>query len=83
MGEPDMVNYYEQQSKEALRKAEEETSKANCKDIANHLHTIHQSFLDAGFSDEQAWFMTGSIFQKAMEDVNLIERNGLRSVIEW
>jgi len=81
MGEPDMVNYYEQQSKEAMRKAEEEKYKAHCKNIAQSLHTIHQSFLDAGFSDEQAWFMTGSIFQKAMEDVDLTDAK--ERIIEW
>ena len=81
MDEPNMVNYYEQQSKEALRKAEEEKYKAHCKDIAEHLHTIHQSFLNAGFSDDQAWFMTGSIFQKAKEDVNLTEAK--ERIIEW
>ena len=83
MVDADMINYYEQQSKEALRRAEEEKYKANCRNIAEHLHTIHQSFLDAGFNDEQAWFMTGSIFQKAMEEVNLIDKNDLHRVIDW
>lgn len=81
MDDPNMVDYYMNQSKEAMRKAEEEKYKAHCKDIAEHLHTIHQSFLNAGFSDEQAWFMTGSIFQKAMEDVNLTEAK--ERIIEW
>lgn len=83
MGETSMVDYYRNQSKEALRKAEEEKYKEHCKNIAEHLHTIHKSFLDVGFSDEQAWYMTGSIFQKVMEDVDITEHKGLRSAIEW
>ena len=40
-----------------------EEHKEQFKEVATFVHDMHQSFLDAGFNEEQAWWLTGTVFQ--------------------
>ena len=42
---------------------EREERKASLKNLAELTHDTYEAFINAGFSDEQAWWMTGTLFQ--------------------
>ena len=60
------LEYYKQEANRLAEKIEEEEAKEGLKKLAEKMHDIYQAFVDAGFSDEQAWWMTGSMFAKAI-----------------
>lgn len=64
------LDYYKQEANRLAEKIEEEEAKAGMKRVAEKMHDIYQAFIDAGFSEEQAWWMAGSMFAKAI-DVDL------------
>lgn len=44
-----------------------EENKERFKEVATFVHDMHQSFLDAGFNEEQAWWLTGTVFQSKLK----------------
>jgi hypothetical protein len=46
---------------------EREEHKEQFKEVATFFHDMFQSFLDAGFNEEQAWFLTGTAFQTKLK----------------
>jgi hypothetical protein len=40
--------------------------KADMDNLAKYVHDLYQSFVDAGFSEEQAWWFTGTLFQNEL-----------------
>ena len=40
--------------------------KADMENLAKYVHDLYQSFVDAGFSEEQAWWFTGTLFQNGL-----------------
>lgn len=44
-----------------------EERKEQFKEVATFVHDMHQSFLDAGFNEEQAWWLTGTVFQSQLK----------------
>ena len=51
-------------TQKAIIKEQKKTSWAK---TAEEFHDIYKAFIDAGFSDEQAWYLTGTVFNKALE----------------
>lgn len=47
---------------------EREERKANMENLAKYVHDLYQSFVDAGFSEEQAWWLTGTSFQNSLHN---------------
>lgn len=64
------LEYYKQEANRLAEKIEEEEAKRDLKMVAEKMHEVYQAFIDAGFSEEQAWWMAGSLFAKAI-GVNL------------
>lgn len=64
----EIERYKEQieREKQNLVKEEEEKSLKEC---AEKSYAIYKAFLDAGFSEEQAWYLAGNIIYKAIEAV--------------
>ena len=58
------LDYYKSEVERYSKKVEEESEKAKVKELAEGMHAIYSAFLEAGFSEEQAWWVTGTIFYK-------------------
>lgn len=41
-----------------------EERKVEMKNLAESTHDQYQAFLDVGFTEEQAWWLTGNVFLK-------------------
>lgn len=58
------LDYYKSEVERYSKKVEEEANKAKVKELAEGMHSIYSAFLEAGFSEEQAWWFTGTIYYK-------------------
>lgn len=47
---------------------EREERKADMENLAKCVHDLYQAFLGAGFSEEQAWWLTGTSFQNILHN---------------
>lgn len=58
------LDYYKSEVERYSKKVEEESEKEKTKELAYKLREIYNAFLEAGFSEEQAWWFTGMIFDR-------------------
>ena len=56
------------QKKKELELAENKEMFSN---HAKRIHLLYQSYIDAGFSEEQAWQMFNTLFQRAVYSVDV------------
>ena len=64
------LSHYKQEAIKLAEKIEEEEAKAAMSKLAEKMFNIYQAFINAGFSEDKAWWMAGSMFAKAI-DVDL------------
>lgn len=60
------LEYLESQLADISKRVDEEKENKKLKDFADYLHKLYKHFLDAGFSEEQAWWLTGQMFLKGI-----------------
>ena len=63
------IEYCETQIKQYSEQLEKERRIENIKTVAQKTHEIYQAFLDAGFDEGQAWWVAGTMLQKAIDSV--------------
>ena len=61
------VEYLKGQLEDTKKAIKKEQNKEMMKELADHLHDMYKSFLDAGFTEEQAWYLTGTTYEKQLE----------------
>ena len=60
------LEYLESQLADISKRVDEEKENARLKAFADYLRNLYKHFLEAGFSEEQAWWMTGQMFLKGI-----------------
>lgn len=58
------LDYYKSEAERYSKKVEEESEKAKLKELAGKMHEIYDAFVETGFTEEQAWWFVGMIFDK-------------------
>ena len=58
------VEYLKGQLEDTKKAIKKEQNKEMMKELADHLHDMYKAFLDAGFTEEQAWYLTGTTYEK-------------------
>lgn len=61
------VEYLKGQLEDTKKAIKKEQNKEMMKELADHLHDIYKAFLDAGFTEEQAWYLTGTTYEKQLK----------------
>lgn len=61
------INFLEKRMKEDRKTVEELLRKEENDKAAQQLHDVYQSFVDKGFSEEQAFYLLAEIIKKAWE----------------
>ena len=58
------VEYLKGQLEDTKKAIKKEQNREMMKELADHLHDMYKAFLDAGFTEEQAWYLTGTTYEK-------------------
>ena len=61
------VEYLKGQLEDTKKAIKKEQDKEMMKELADHLHDMYKAFLDAGFTEEQAWYLTGITYEKQLK----------------
>ena len=61
------VEYLKGQLEDTKKAIKKEQNKEMMKELADHLHDMYKAFLDAGFTEEQAWYLTGITYEKQLK----------------
>ena len=61
------VEYLKGQLEDTKKAIVKEQNKEQMKALAEHLKRLYDAFLDAGFSEEQAWYLTGTTYEKQLK----------------
>lgn len=61
------VEYLKGQLKDTKKAIKKEQNKEMMKELADHLHDMYKAFLDAGFTEEQALYLTGTTYEKQLK----------------
>ena len=61
------VEYLKGQLEDTKKAIKKEQNKEMMKELADHLHDMYKAFLDAGFTEEQAWYLTGTTYEKQLK----------------
>ena len=61
------VEYLKGQLEDTQKAIKKEQNKEMMKELADHLHDMYKAFLDAGFTEEQAWYLTGTTYEKQLK----------------
>ena len=62
------VEYLKGQLEDTKKAIRREQNKADMKELAECIHDMYKAFMDAGFSEDQAWQLTGASYQSALEN---------------
>lgn len=60
------LEYLESQLADISKRVGEEKENERLKAFADYLRNLYKHFLDAGFSEEQSWWMTEQMFLKGI-----------------
>lgn len=63
------IDYYKSEIERYSKQIVEEQQNEDRKTLAENVYKCYSAFLDAGFSEEQAWWFAGTLFNKAVEIV--------------
>ena len=61
------VEYLKGQLEDTKKAIKKEKNKEMMKELADHLHDMYKAFLDAGFTEEQAWYLMGTTYEKQLK----------------
>ena len=61
------VEYLKGQLEDTKKAIKKEQNREMMKELADHLHDMYKAFLDAGFTEEQAWYLTGTTYEKQLK----------------
>ena len=61
------VEYLKGQLEDTKKAIKKEQNKEMMEELADHLHDMYKAFLDAGFTEEQAWYLTGTTYEKQLK----------------
>ena len=61
------VEYLKGQLEDTKKAIVKEQNKEQFKTLAEFLHDMYKSFLDAGFTEEQALYLTGTTYEKQLK----------------
>ena len=61
------VEYLKGQLEDTKKAIKKEQNKEMMKELADHLHDMYKAFLDAGFTEEQALYLTGTTYEKQLK----------------
>lgn len=57
------VEYLKGQLEDTKKAIKREQNKECMNELAVFVHDLYKAFVDAGFNDEQSWWLTGTTFQ--------------------
>ena len=60
------VEYLKGQLEDTKKAIKREQDKADMKELAEYIHDMYKAFMDAGFSEDQAWQLAGASYQSAL-----------------
>ncbi len=60
------VEYLKGQLEDTKKAIKREQDKADLKKVAEYVHDMYEAFVDAGFSEDQAWQLAGAAFQSQL-----------------
>lgn len=63
----DEIEYLQKRIKEDTKKVEEAKRKAEYENAAQKIHGLYQSFIDSGFSEEQAFYLVFEMVKSAWD----------------
>lgn len=61
------VEYLKGQLADIEKAIEKEQQKEDLKNAAEFVYAMYEAFMDAGFSEEQAWYLTGTTYEKQLK----------------
>lgn len=67
----DELEYLESQKRDIEKRIRNEEEAAACREEARVLRAQYTAFNEAGFTDEQAWWLTAQMFLKAIGAPNV------------
>lgn len=60
------VEYLKGQLEDTKKAIKREQNKVDLKNLAEYVHDMYKAFMDAGFSEDQAWQLAGASFQSQL-----------------
>ena len=60
------VEYLKGQLEDTKKAIKREQDKEALKMVAEYVHNMYEAFIDAGFSEDQAWQLAGAAFQSQL-----------------
>lgn len=60
------VEYLKGQLEDTKKAIKREQNKVDLKNLAEYVHDMYKAFIDAGFSEDQAWQLAGAAFQSQL-----------------
>jgi hypothetical protein len=60
------VEYLKGQLEDTKKAIKREQNKETMKGLAEYVHDMYKAFMDAGFSEDQAWQLAGAAFQSQL-----------------
>lgn len=60
------VEYLKGQLEDTKKAIRREQNKADMRELAEYIHDMYKAFIDAGFSEDQAWQLAGASYQSAL-----------------
>ena len=61
------VEYLKGQLEDTKKAIKKEQQKEDLKNAAEFVYAMYKAFMDAGFSEEQAWYLTGTTYEKQLK----------------
>ena len=61
------VEYLKGQLEDIKKAINREQDKEALKKVAEYVHDMYKAFMDAGFNEEQAWYLTGTTYEKQLK----------------
>ena len=61
------VEYLKGQLEDTRKAIRREQDKETLKKVAEYVHDMYKAFMDAGFSEDQAWQLAGAAFQSQLD----------------
>ena len=60
------VEYLQNKLNDVRKELEKEKKKEALRNVAEDLHLMYDAFVNAGFNEEQAWYMTGKFYEQKL-----------------
>ena len=60
------VEYLQNKLNDVRKELDKEKKKEMMRNVAEDIHLMYDAFVTAGFTDDQAWYMTGTFFEQKL-----------------